>query len=462
MHRYSDLHRQAADFIRQHTSGGPLLVLAPTRAAAEEVARTACTDVLLGVQRSGFRELVLELANDEVNRRELTPVGRFVREALAARVTAATELTYFGPVAGFPGFPRALTNTFEELRLNAISPAQLRECGQSGPDLAKLLAAYESELADNHFADHATRVQLALLRPKQTSSAVVALDLAPRTRLERELLASVMRSARATLALQLAPEAAPAGSSLESLQRYLLFSDPVPLRDEDGSVAIFSTSGEALECVEIARRIGAAGIPFDDTAILLRSPERHQPLVLEALRRARIPAHCTEGLARPDAAGRSFLALLHCAEEGLSATRFAEYLSLGQMREDEDPQTPAVWERLIVDAAVIGGPERWETRLRGLREELHRSYRLRAGPGSGTQIRGARELGRDGATDHSQTCGASRAGDLARVECSAIGTRGIHVAGAGPRRGPAGGTRSDGATSARSDCARCCWCSARA
>jgi RecB family exonuclease len=116
-------------------------------------------------------------------------------------------------------------------------------------------------------------------------------------------------------------------------------------------------------------------VPFDQIAIPVRSPERYQPLVVEGLRRAGIPVHCTRGSRRPDVAGRSFLALLHCAEERLSASRFAEYLSLGQMPEDEEPRTPAAWERLLVDAAVIGGPERWETRLDGLREELHRSYR---------------------------------------------------------------------------------------
>ena len=116
------------------------------------------------------------------------------------------------------------------------------------------------------------------------------------------------------------------------------------------------------------------GVPFDEIAILLRSAERHQPLVAEALRRAGIPGHYTHGTLRPDAAGRSFLALLYCAEEGLSASRFAEYLSLGQMPEDEEPPTPAVWERLLVDAAVIGGAARWASRLRGLREEFHRRY----------------------------------------------------------------------------------------
>ena len=79
-------------------------------------------------------------------------------------------------------------------------------------------------------------------------------------------------------------------------------------------------------------------------------------------------------MARPDAAGRAFLALLACAEEGLSASRFAEYLSLGQMPDGDEWVSPAGWERLLVDASVIGGCERWERRLAGHRAELLERY----------------------------------------------------------------------------------------
>ena len=150
----------------------------------------------------------------------------------------------------------------------------------------------------------------------------------------------------------------------------------------------------------------------------MRSPERYQPLIEEALRRAGIPAYFSRGVARPDPAGRAFLALLACAGEGCSATRFAEYLSLGQAppldrapsrdneplppddellarfyernepvapeldpdpepAENEDAaviggtlQSPAAWEKLLVDAAVIGGRDRWARRLRGLEAEF--------------------------------------------------------------------------------------------
>src|ERR1035441_2645093 len=364
MDRYSELRARAAEFVAEWARWGEVVVLGPVREAADEVALAACGDALVCVPRLAFRELVGELSAAELNRRALVPVGRTVREALAARVTEEVEsaggLRYFGPVAGFPGFPRALASTFEELRLNQVPLDGLRECGESGADLALLLGAYQDELAARGFADHATRVELARLgaREQVGDKAVVALDLGPRTRAERDLLALILNTARAHLDLRLGPGDAPPLTSLESLQRYLFSGDAVPAREADGSVEIFSTSGEALECVEMARRIGAAvegGVPFDQIAIAVRSPERYQPLVVEGLRRAGIPVHCTRGARRPDVAGRSFLALLHCAEERLSASRFAEYLSLGQMREDEEPHTPAAWERLLVDAAGIGG-----------------------------------------------------------------------------------------------------------
>lgn len=375
MDRYCQLRDRAAQLVSEFATMGPVLVVASERGAADEVVRLACTKALLGVRRVGFRELAPELAAAEMNRLGLVPVGRIVREALAARVAARAELTYLKPVAAFPGFPRALTDTLEELRLNRIIPKQLKACGQSGPDLAILLADYEAELRERRFADHALRVRLALAHIDLKDTVVIVLDVTVRTRLERELLDAAKKAARTAVDLRLSPGKDVPSTSLQSLQRFLFAASTVPPRSKDGTVEIFSTSGEALEGVEIARRISQAAIPFDETAILLRSPERHQPLVIEALRRTGIPAHCTRGTVRPDTAGRGFLALLYCAEEGLNASRFAEYLSLGQMREDEEPYTPAQWERLLVDAAVIGGAERWRTRLRGLREEFVRRYR---------------------------------------------------------------------------------------
>ncbi|MGA3230244.1 MAG: PD-(D/E)XK nuclease family protein [Candidatus Binatus sp.] len=208
--------------------------------------------------------------------------------------------------------------------------------------------------------------------------------------------------------------------SLERLQAHLFADTAPPARDVDETVTVVSAPGEMHECVEIARRIAAEarrGVPFDRIAVLLHDPLRYAPYLQEALARAGIPAYFARGTRRPEPGGRALLALLACAAENLSARRFAEYLSLAQVpdpdrpHEDEpaisadaelapaplesdlevegtaasvdnidasDPvpmidgtaRAPWRWERLLVDAAVIGSAQRWKKRLAGLGNEL--------------------------------------------------------------------------------------------
>jgi len=212
-----------------------------------------------------------------------------------------------------------------------------------------------------------------------------------------------------------------AAPSLLRLQCYLFAERSPPEGKLDASVDLFSAPGEMQECVEIARRIQAEvrrSVPFDKIAVLLHAPMRYAPYLEEALDRAGIPAYFARGTARPEPGGRALLALLRCAAENLSARRFAEYLSLAQvpdaaspagdpggeliardvdlaagaLRDDleipvavgapdasgSDPvpvvekglRAPWRWEKLLLDAAVIGGRDRWEKRLRGLEAEL--------------------------------------------------------------------------------------------
>ena len=200
-------------------------------------------------------------------------------------------------------------------------------------------------------------------------------------------------------------------SQLNRVRKSLFLPQAQESDEVDETLDYFSAPGEGMECVEIARRIRrliGGGIPFDRVAILLRDPEQYQPFVEEALRRAGIPAWFSRGVVRPDPAGRAFLALLACAQEGCSATRFSEYLSLAQVpgpdraqderaailpldddllsgflglpeereaaaADDGDAasfQSPIGWEAMLVDAAVSGGVARWERRLNGLHAEL--------------------------------------------------------------------------------------------
>src|SRR5689334_1145460 len=127
-------------------------------------------------------------------------------------------------------------------------------------------------------------------------------------------------------------ESSAAAATTLDRTRVFLFAAQAPQSPAwDDSLDYFSAPGEGAECVEICRRIRRAGVPFDRIAILLRDPDRYHPFIEEAMRRAEIPAWFSRGVMRPDPAGRAFLALLECAREGCSATRFSEYLSLGQV-----------------------------------------------------------------------------------------------------------------------------------
>ena len=370
-----------------------------------------------------------------MGRMGLAPISRLGIEAIAARILHAAhrdnKLRYFEPVAQTPGFPRALAKTIAELRLQGVSASSLQQAGEPGADLAHLMNLYEQELGQRSLADLPMLLELAATEAEQASHRftrlpLLLLALTIESESHKKLLGALIGKSPAVLAtaitgdeqlaaslVQVTPASLDANSAVTTLDRVRMWlfetaEPPVSPLDPD---LLFSAPGENLECVEIARRIRAlatSGTPFDRAAILLRNVEQYQPLVEEALRRADIPSYFSRGAARPDPAGRAFLALLACAGDGCSASRFAEYLSLGQVPpvdqngapikrppqwvppdvetltnlaapprvESSEPEpdstlaAPIGWEKLLVDAAVIGGHDRWARRLRGLRAEL--------------------------------------------------------------------------------------------
>ncbi len=436
--------------------GDEILVLAPSRGAADDLLRhtsAAAAGGLFGVHRATPLQLASELATRSLAEKGLAPVSSLGVEALAARSIArcheAGKLAYFAPVAESPGLAGALAATLRELRSCGTDRHQLAATGKPGRDLAQLLEAYEDELEQWLLADETqvfdlARAECAGAGHYLLGLPLLALDLSPRTLAERRFLSALVgRAPRALATIQegdteghAALEAIfaaaaetlaerPPTTRLERLRRHMFLPDLVDdVAFDDPSVVFLTAPGEGRECVEIARRIrdmAAHGARFDSVAILLRDPQAYLPLVEEALHRARIPAYFTRGTVRPHPAGRAFLALLACAAEGYSASRFAEYLSLGQVpdldaagappaveevpwvepegdqlvfksflptqTEDDEVepmiaangevvlvsgsfQSPRRWERLLVDAAVLGGRHRWEKRLDGLAVEI--------------------------------------------------------------------------------------------
>ncbi len=482
---------RAREWLLSRPPAADVLVVGPSLDAAHELLLGALDGTLRGTA-FGWRRTTLGLIARDLSEVRLAEAGKVPvtglgAEAVTARTVAELSgrgaLGRYQPVADTPGFVRALAACLAELRLACLSEDDVRPVA---PELADILTAYRDALEEAGLADRAETLTVAAHVAADASAdhplldlPVLLFDVPVHWEAERRLVASVMArapealvtvpagDARTTALLGVASAdgkvAADAGTggdlgaiqktrasqntrssvtetsdtSLGRLQAYL-FEDAVPRVSEgDETLTLFSAPGENRECVEIARRVlvrAGEGVPFDRMAVFLRAPGDYRAHLEEALGRAGVPLHFDRGVVRPDPAGRAFLALLRCLEEGYSARRFAEYLSLGEVppptpegappeaepegerwvpaeEQGREPRSdvtageprsdltalrppsdvagpeprrdhgsgaaaegtlraPRRWERLIVEASVIGGIDRWRRRLDGLAERF--------------------------------------------------------------------------------------------
>jgi hypothetical protein len=443
--------RLAQAHLRVRAAAPPVLIIGASRAAADEFALAMAVEqgATFGITRSSVAEFVCRLALPALARQGLTPTAPLSDEAVAARVADdlvnRKVLDYFTPVARMPGFPRALSRTLGELRMASVAPDQISGHAAS-EDLRALLERAIDERHKAGAVDYATLLQTATdeltAKPQLLADkTVVLLDVAVASKADEAFTRAVIAASASVIAtvpagdvatltafgMQPSPSAPASGAALHRLQRYLFSSEAPPRGPQDDTVKVFSAPGEGREAVEIARRLlqeAARGVAFDEMAVLLRAPQTYLGVLEHALERAGIPAWFHRGTRRPDPAGRALLALLACADEDLSARRFAEYVSLGQVplteagdadlwsppaeelieamvppedrAEDVQPEeeaqaaaargetdrdiagtlrAPWRWEDLIVEAAVIGRLDRWQRRLRGLEHEYDRRIR---------------------------------------------------------------------------------------
>lgn len=454
---------EAGRFIESSAAAEEVLCVASTRSAADDVVRDLARrrTATFGLHRFGWTSFIVRIAANRLARQGFAPAARLGLEAVAARVSFeavnAGTVTYFKSVVAYRGFARALAATLGDLRLAGVEPASLARLEPSGGDLEDLARRFDGQLTNARLADRSTLCRLAVEAIQNGDAALelarplLLLDVPINSATERHLFAALASvSARMLITVPSGDDRAVEllGDLVDAVQRndaddrrtaigrarrYLFAADvpkPEPPLDRTGEwpVTLFSAPGEGRECVEIARRVleeAARGVPFDEMAILLREPRRYAGLLDSALRRAGVDAWFARGTSTPDPSGRAFLALLRCAAERLSARRFSEYLSLGQVPalgaageppdipgtwvapDDEDevlvpvvdastrgdqerphPDSPDApdtdeqpvlagtlrapwrWDRLIVESAVIGGRDRWTRRLDGLAQEL--------------------------------------------------------------------------------------------
>ena len=353
---------EAHAWLVRHANHGALIVSA-SRGAADDLARAvaANTSGAVGLHRFSFTQLAAHLAAPVLAARGIAPATRLGSEAVAARAVFDSRrvdgLAYFEPVAGTPGFPRALVRTLHELALAGVGSDRLRELPLGGRDLALLLERFDEQFDVAEATDRATLFEAATEAASVFRGwPLLLLDVPLESSVEFDLARRLIEAASHTLItvpfgdLATIPRLETLGvdidvlpprgdSDLAALRRYLFARRQPPQRDATGEVRLFSAPGEGRECVEIARRIldeARAGTRFDEIAVFVRSPREYAGLLEDAFSRAGIPAWFDRGTRRPHPAGRAFLAILGCAIERLSAIRFAEYLSLAQVPDAAD------------------------------------------------------------------------------------------------------------------------------
>ena len=437
----------ARQFVLDTPPAAEVLVLGATRGAADDFVRTLAVarGATFGLYRFSLTQLAARLAAPLLAADRLTPATSLGIEAVAARAVydavGDAALTYFSPVAASPGFSRALARTLEELALAAVPSGRLNGASEGAPDLAELLTRFDAQFDAVATVDRAAFLRTAARAAGEPSGPyaqcrIVLLDVPITNATERafvhalvarapEALATVSTgdatTERAFASLGNVESSEPADTGLDRMRRYLFAPGAAPAGEPLDDVELFSAPGEGREAVEIARRMlreARAGVPFDQMAVALRTPQQYAGLLEHALERAGIPACFERGTRRPHPAGRAFLSLIACAQENLSARRFAEYLSLGQVPPKDMPasvqdeafpasqddvfgvlaeradlqaqdtaeqapsepgprafRSPWKWERLLAESRVVSSSDRWERRLNGLMHECELQQR---------------------------------------------------------------------------------------
>jgi ATP-dependent helicase/DNAse subunit B len=417
---------------RDAASRGALLVV-PTAADATHYERELCADGPLAGRALTFASLFEEMALRAGY--SATAVTATQRERLLRRMLADSELHELAPVAGAPGFVRALGRLIGDLRQARVAPARLsRAVGtvaeqrqrEDGPlrELAGLYRRYDAMLSGRGLLDGEEFGWNVLTRLREAPgrfgrSPVFLYGFDDFTALELDAITTLAEHVGTDVNVSLTYEAgrlalAARAGVVEDLREHVsdeqvlpardeyydagsraalhhlertIFEPEAPVRDPDAAIALIEAAGERTEADAIAELVAgrlASGLPAEEIVVVCRSLSRSGALLEHALARRGVAVSSGRRVAlRQLAFGRGLMALLRLAGAGreLSVVDVLGYLRspvTSASRADVDRLEVSLRRRGISTLAL---DDLSPARGAGLGELRHEIMRLRE-PGS--------------------------------------------------------------------------------
>jgi len=323
---------------------------------------------------------------------------------------------YFQAVADRPGFASTLLETFDDLEQGCFQGLPGRK--KWSPKVRRVFELYSCYLSGvrAEFAEDADVIEAASSRVGSVSAVfgtdrVIIYGLYDLTEIQKRLVESLAGALDVTFMVPFQQRAAfdyarPTVHWLEGLGFVAGRADEAPAVEtnldrvrvgfgvgtpptsilprqggggtseivEDDSIAIISAPGAAREVREIAREVlncaRERGIPFQDMAVVLRSPGDYRHLLREEFDRLGIPCYLSGGVPLIETReGRSLAMLCGLIASDLSRKSVIEFLRFSPLDMERltgqagDLYSPELWNKVSSEANIVRGRAQWEGRL---------------------------------------------------------------------------------------------------
>ncbi len=388
----SYLEERLAASVKRLKQSGPLnevWVIVPNQLTRLHLRRVLAKSlgVVANVRAMTITDLMHRLAEPLILNEGWSTLGEAVLDPLLAETvdSVRTELEYLKPVAGAPGFRRALMRSRQELILHQISPIDLsnvplreRERAAKLRDLVILMTAINKKLADRKLHDGALLQELALRAQKNHTPRTEPLllyslyDLAPLT---KSVLRPVISSQRSAAFLPWV-EGQANYKFTSALRNWYLAQEFSELPEVNPpvqypSVRVISAPKDSSVATEIVRDVlYTSDISAGSAAILLPKGSALTSVLESRCRTSGLSPYIYQAKTlgqTPE--GRGLAALARLVDGRFTIEQVRDFLNTAPLTQPESSLT-GEWIQLAAESHVMEGEPEWQKRLTRTIERL--------------------------------------------------------------------------------------------